>query len=112
MVPIDVTLVVVVVEGSFLEECLRRGSPHPACFNGERNKGDMCGRNILPPLDSLLPRIQPRSVPRNQVVGAAAVRGQPVLFVASAVALLVPVGSKKARHRQQLLLVRVHHVLP
>ena len=27
MVPIDVTLVVVVVEGSFLEECLRRGSP-------------------------------------------------------------------------------------
>ena len=47
MVPIDVTLVVVVVEGSFLEECLRRGSPHPACFNGERNKGDMCGRNIL-----------------------------------------------------------------
>ena len=43
MVPIDVTLVVVVVEGSFLEECLRRGSPHPACFNGERNKGDMCG---------------------------------------------------------------------
>ena len=57
MVPIDVTLVVVVVEGSFLEECLRRGSPHPACFNGERNKGDMCGRNILPPLDSLIPRI-------------------------------------------------------
>eukprot|EP01048_Picozoa_sp_COSAG05_P022208 COSAG05_NODE_4358_length_1550_cov_26.463818_1_plen_91_part_00 len=41
MVPIDVTLVVVVVEGSFLEECLCRGSPHPACFNGERDKGDM-----------------------------------------------------------------------
>ena len=57
VIPIDVTLVVVVVEGSFLEECLCRGSPHPACFNGERDKGDMSGRNILPPLNGLTPRI-------------------------------------------------------
>ena len=57
VIPIDVSLAVVVVEGSFLEECLRRGSPHPASFDGERDKADMCGSNVLPPPNGLVPRI-------------------------------------------------------
>ena len=51
MIPIDVPLVVVVVE------CLRRGSPHPASFDGERDKADMCGSDVLSPPNGLVPRI-------------------------------------------------------